>query len=72
MNYLFTYDHELSIYCGTEVMHYVISSFIYLYIYYDKLNTHMLNFYHMNSLSTLSETSLINVSFSSSMNQLLV
>ena len=65
VNYLFTYDHELSIYCGSEVMHYVISCFIYLSIYYDKLNTHMLSFYERNSLLTLSQASLINVSFSS-------
>ena len=65
LNYLFTYDHELSIYCGSEVMHYVISYLIYLSIYYDKLNTHMLSFYKRNSLLTLSQASLINVSFSS-------
>ena len=65
VNYLFTYDHELSIYCGSEVMRYVISCFIYLSIYYDKLNTHMLSFYKRNSLLTLSQASLINVSFSS-------
>ena len=65
VNYLFTYDHELPIYCGSEVMHYVMSCLIYLSIYHDKLNTHMLNFYKRNSLLTLSQASLINVSFSS-------
>ena len=61
MKYLFRYDHELSIYCGSEVMHYVISCFIYLSIYYDKLNIHVFSFYQSNSLLALSQASLINL-----------